>query len=995
MQRIVPVLTVLLVLSAGVSSRGMAQPVNPPDLAEIQPLIPTGISDFNLDLYGRHAYTWTGDKGEQVVEIQGDFSGRMGAYQFSGRDGVVWLTRREWQGRTYLDADLFLWRDAEVTQPGGVVESGPALLITLRTFGKLGLSVDARASESDAVGELYGEAAKARRLLSAAPPKKAESSASPLRIAPTLERLQAARPKPVRKVDFTADHLSSERIGDEQVIIATGDVLVTQGSPSKSGEYVEIRADAAVIYVSGDRLGAAVPELLGDKERRHKRQAQAGKTTTAPAAESPVSEQKLTAPPAQDMDAAREWVKSVYLEGDVVLLRGERMIRAARLYYDFQNEQALIQEVVMRGIEPSRGLPIYVRAETVRQVAAHTFQAEKAQFSTSEFHTPHLAIAAETLELTDRTPRDEAGNVKGVQAGTYTATHTSMNLEGLPIAYWPVSKGDFANDRMAFESASTGYNKSFGYTFETRWQLFNLLGLEPPPGYDASLELDYLTKRGPGFGIDSNYKQDNYYGFNRNYYIDDHGEDRLGPIRSSYPPRDFRGRSLWRHRQFLPEGWELTLEGSYISDHNFLEQYYRNEFENGKAQETLINLIKRQDNWYLSSLANYRTNFFLTQTEHLPDNFFSLVGEPLGDLATLYSESRAGVVRYKFDDASTFGLVPTRPNEFESTGSVMRGDKRDELAMLLPDLGPMKLTPYVAGRVTGYDDNPKFNYGHSSGGFARLFGAYGLRGNMMLSKVDESVESDLLGLHHLRHIIKPDFQVWGAHSNRQPQELSPFDPEVENIVDASGGTVGVRQKLQTQRGGPGRWRTVDWIILDLETGFFSNAQFDENTHGDVISSRPEDSITSNFLSSMFQYRLSDTTVFVYESVYDWNRGSMGTTDLSIAVERDPRLAYFVGWRYINVTNDSLLAFGTNYRLSEKHIVAFREMYDLDAGRNYSTDFIYIRKWPRWYTAISLDVDKAIDDVGISVSAWPEGAAQLGVGSKRYTGLTDSIGMNLR
>ena len=63
------------------------------------------------------------------------------------------------------------------------------------------------------------------------------------------------------------------------------------------------------------------------------------------------------------------------------------------------------------------------------------------------------------------------------------------------------------------------------------------------------------------------------------------------------------------------------------------------------------------------------------------------------------------------------------------------------------------------GRGSAYDDGPSGrDPDNTSGGFGRIFGSYGLRGNMMLSKVDDCVESELLDLHRLRHIIKPDLR---------------------------------------------------------------------------------------------------------------------------------------------------------------------------------------------------------------------------------------------
>ena len=76
---------------------------------------------------------------------------------------------------------------------------------------------------------------------------------------------------------------------------------------------------------------------------------------------------------------------------------------------------------------------------------------------------------------------------------------------------------------------------------ETRWYLFNLLGLEQPEGFDATLKLDYFTDRGPGFGIDMDYERKDYFGLFRGYYIHDDGEDDLGDVRGG--PPDHRDRS--------------------------------------------------------------------------------------------------------------------------------------------------------------------------------------------------------------------------------------------------------------------------------------------------------------------------------------------------------------------------------------------------------------------------------------------------------------------
>ncbi|MBX3394722.1 MAG: hypothetical protein KF841_05100 [Phycisphaerae bacterium] len=986
----------LISISLTASPQIAAAQVNAATISEsqappIEPLLPPGVGDFDLELYGKYAYLWQMDDGSQVVEILGSFSGRMGPHTLKGRDAVIWFRSLPWQDRRYIDSEIFIWQDAEVVQRTGTVETGPALLVTLRTFGRLLLNVDSQNRHDDSGSELYREASLARRLLEVAPAESATESETPVLVSPSLEQILLSQPKPRKKVSYRADQLFHEQHDGQSVVITYGNLYVSQGSPADAGEYLELRADAAVVYLQGENVGSAIPGLI-DESRDPAKKKKAPSIENAPKDDvEPTAEPKLTGNDQSDRAAMEQWVKAVYLEGDVVLSRGNRMIRADRLYYDFSLDRALILDAVTRAMEPARGLPIYVRAEQIRQLNTTTYQANNANISMSEFHTPHIAIGAREIVFEDLTPRNERGEVVGVLAGKYAARDTTLNVEGTPLAYWPYSSGSLSADRQSFRRATFGYNENFGGRFETQWFLFDLLGVQPPEGYDATLRLDYFTKRGPAVGIDVDYQQDDYYGLYRGYYIHDTGSDRLGPTRGGEPDHENRGRSLWRHRQFLPQGWELTAEASYISDDQYLENYERQEFENAKEQETLLRLLKRQDTWQYSLLTNWRINEFDTQTEHLPENRFTIIGEPVGEFATFYSDNRLGVVRYRRDEREIFN-TQDRFDNLGHTGSVLRGDTRQEAQFPLPDLGPIKLTPFIAARGTGWDDSPRSQGG---GGVTRGMIDYGIHANAIASKVYEDVRSELFDLNKLKHTIKGDITAFNAHANKDPMELTPFDSGVEDVADFGGVAMGLRQRWQTKRGGPGNWRTVDWMVLDLEAGFFNNAQRNENTHGDFIMARPEDSISSNFLAANYQYRLSDTTMLVYDGVYDLNRDQVGTSSVSFAVEREPRLAYFAGWRYIHDTHNNLAVFGANYKLNEKHTVAFRETYDIDLGRNHSTQIIYIRKWPRFYTAVAFDVDRTIENTGVNLSIWPEGAPQFGLGSKRYTGLTDSVGINLR
>jgi len=1006
-----------------------ALPSTAPAAETIEPAsaspLPAGVSELDVELYATYAYTWRQPEGDPTIECTGEFELRMGGYTVRSNDAVIWLKRVPWRDRVYYELEVFLWRNAEIRHPGGTVESGDALLASLRSFGRMVLNADGHVEQDDSSSDLYHSAAQVRSgvgLLETPPP---ESATEPVASTDLLRVRRVMRPPSRKTVSYRSDELKSVVRDQQRLVVATGNVYASQGS-ANSGDYLELRADAAVLFLSEEKLSGAAAGVAGAEGNSGG--AGGAPETPAPAAapaESPTgeiepppeisggapasaktatphprgrgdapSEGELPSTPEEEIlrdrppaaNLAREYVEAIYLEGDVVLTRGSRMIRAERMYYDVQADRALILDAVMRAFALGRALPIYVRAEQVRQLSATEYTAQNARISNSEFHTPHASLGAQELRLTDRTPRNERGDATGVVAGTYDARHTTVALDGTPILYWPRSRGDFQEEQQGFRGIRSGYTDEFGGIVETRWGLFNVLGLEPPVGYDATLNLDYFTQRGPATGINLDYERPEYRGLVRTYYLHDDGEDDLGgnPPRGGPPDTENRGRATIRHRQFFEKGWELTLEASYISDDQFMENWERNEFENGKEQETLLYLLKRERNWQFSTLANFNINDFITETEHMPDLRLSLIGEPLGEYATFYHDSRTGVVRRDVsDDVQEWDTPPSQ----RSTGGVWRGDTREEFSLNLPALGPVKFSPYGVIRGSAWDDNPI-----DSGGVGRVFGSYGLRANMYLQRVYEDVESRLLDLHRLRHIIKPELTIWNAHDDRNSTQISQFDPDVEGIDDFGGGVLGVRQRWQTQRGAPGRWRTVDWIVLDIESSLINNPRNRDNTHGNFISPRPEDSISSNFLSVDFLYRVSDTTAIVYDGVYDWNRGNAGVSNVSLAFERLPRVSGFFGWRYIHDTNNNLIALGANYKLNEKHTIGVRELYDIDISRNAETQLILIRRWPRWNSAISLEWDRTIDDFGVVFSIWPEGAPNFAIGSKRFTGLGQSVGI---
>ncbi|MCP4590285.1 MAG: LPS assembly protein LptD [bacterium] len=945
----------------------LAQPLVPLTDHVEDPLLPTGIIQEDVEMFGVLVYLWSDTEGADVIHVVGDFELHLGARRLEAREAVIWMTPRERDGVSYHVFEVFLWRGARVIEPAGTVTSGPILFVTLSSSGGVRVSADRKALESSSGRPVFAEATRVRAQIS--PTRRPGATEAPFEVAEPGSASADAPPTVRPKIDIISRDKVVAQVNGRRVITAIGDVLVVRYGPGGE-DFLELRADAAVVYMAEDQPSVQTDPSPADLTERSSTENVAIRGVLGGlAGEQGGAELGRS----DDVDA-------VYLEGDIVLTQGERTIRASQLYYDFRNDRAVILDAVFRTYLPERNVPVYIRAERVRQLSSRQFNAERPRISTSEFYTPHYYIGASRLELEDKT----ATELAGLRKGSFTMTHSTFNIGGLPLLYWPYTRGVLKEGETSIRGMRTGYSDDFGLELETEWQLFNLLGFETPVGFDAALRLDYFSERGPAAGVDLDYQRDDYFGWLRSYAINDSGEDNLGGrFRSEKPDSSSRGRFTLRHRHYLPDDWQLTVESSYISDKNFMEEYFESEFDTSKEQETLFYLKKQRDTWAFTLHGQWRVLDFLTQTERLPDLSFRVIGESLGGAATWYSENRAGWVRYRYAEQDFHDLIRHGARD-DSSGTVGRLDSRQEIGVPF-SVGPVNLVPFGTVRGSVWDDSP------GGGGVGRILGGGGVRANAYLWRAYD-VDSELWDIHGLRHIIKPEVTAWVSGSTCDSDELFPFDAHIEDLEEIDGVSVGVRQRWQTRRGAPGHERITDVFTFNLEAGFFNNAPGDDFTNGYLSYSRPENSISRNYLNASFIWRVNDTTALMSETNHDLNDGEIDVFNISYVVERPPRLSYLLGYRFIEESDSNLLALGANYRINEKHSLAVRERFDLRRGETEEFSLAIIRKLPRWYVAVKFDLDEIEDDLGVSMSVWPEGFPRAVLGPRRYTGVATSTGI---
>ena len=187
------------------------------------------------------------------------------------------------------------------------------------------------------------------------------------------------------------------------------------------------------------------------------------------------------------------------------------------------------------------------------------------------------------------------------QPQTYTeqlvrGENVLLRFEDVPVFYLPVVQGD-ANDPLGpLRSLGFKQDRIFGTQVYSTFDVWNLLNREPLPGTRWDLEADYLSRRGPALGTTFEYGGRDlfgltgpYAGLAKLYGIHDTGHDVLGGGRGEFDEHpDWRGRVLLRHVQQTYDEYTLQAQLSLLSDKNFLEQYYKQEFDTDVNQQTFL-----------------------------------------------------------------------------------------------------------------------------------------------------------------------------------------------------------------------------------------------------------------------------------------------------------------------------------------------------------------------------------------------------------------------
>jgi hypothetical protein len=943
-----------------------------------EPVLNSGVS-LRAD---RATLVQAGD--DKLLLLQGDVSVSVGGYGFTDQQALVRITKRQTLGETIRDLAL-VFENPRSNGDGGVQADAKNLLVTVASKGKIELTAELTRAQSLPESPLVTAALKRlseydQRLARPTRPVPGGVGLTPEQLS-LREKRRAEIEAQRRKIELPepGEVLTDDELIDRPVLPTRG--TVRYGSVDRI-VYQRGEDEDAVILIGGVRV------LYEDQDE--------GRDVLLTAEKIVIFLEKDDAPdttPNAQLDAGK--VRGVYLEDDAVVSDGNVTVRAPRAYYDLPSDRAVLLDAVVYSYDVRRNVPLYMRADVIRQTSADSFSADEAIFTTSEFAKPHLSIGASKITL------QQSQNDDGTTENWVTAEGVTVKAGDIPFFYWPKATVDAG--AIPLRSVKVGYESENGADVQTEWDIFALTNTQAPEGVDWLANIDFRGEHGLAIGTELDYERDGVWGDTTAYFLpSDSGSDEIADRLDVDFNSDTRGFFRTRHRQELPAGWELWLEANSVSDPTFLEEFFRNEAYAEREYETSAYFKKTEDDWALSALVKGEVNNFTPQyaplltpgytVDKLPEFEYRLITSAFDDVATFFHESRVGRMRAVFGNdspgdrgftaaqsAAAFGIAPGTSFDQAAAaagfprGFVTRLDTRSELTAPFRT-GVFDFTPFAVGRITAYDEDfSDFNGGNNDQ--ARFWGGAGIRVSTAFTKTDNDFASELLDVNGTRHIIEPSVTLAFYDTTLETSDLPIYDPEVERLTEGGVFRIGALQTWQTKRGGPAQQRSVDWLTLRTDFIFATEDAPNPTSIGRYYDYRPEYTLGDDHFYTELMWAVTEATAITGDLTHNFDQGSVVQWRVAIENTHTDRLSSFIAYREIDPLDARLLSYGAELQLTSKYRAGVFQVIDFGEGRSRTINFTLDRRLPRASLGVVVGYDEIDGEASVSIVLTPEGVSQ--------------------
>lgn len=361
--------------------------------------------------------------------------------------------------------------------------------------------------------------------------------------------------------------------------------------------------------------------------------------------------------------------RDVLLIGDIRIYTVDNVFTGQRALYNLETKQ--IRALEFKG----QYTPLKFRAMSIQAPSLHQFNIRNAELSTDDSSEPSFHVRAKSVRI--------------YPDSRVVFSNSTVYIGQVPVLWFPYL--------FAFTN-NTGFELQPGY--DSNWGYYMLTGYNFPvgPGGNiiATARSDYRTEFGAAFGLDARWEfgdqQQNFGKFKSYYAYDNDPSYRVAPGEPRETDEHNRYRITFQDRLFLTDDIYFTGNITKLSDIDFLEDFFPNEFTLDPQPDNMFSLTKWDEFYTLTLLTRFQMNTFYQTTERLPELALDIKQHRLFDSPIYYDgQNSVGYYRRAFPDNSIFP-------DYEAT----RFDTFHQFSLPKTYFGWLSLIPKVGIRGTYY-----------------------------------------------------------------------------------------------------------------------------------------------------------------------------------------------------------------------------------------------------------------------------------------------------
>lgn len=298
--------------------------------------------------------------------------------------------------------------------------------------------------------------------------------------------------------------------------------------------------------------------------------------------------------------------------GNVILMRDGDTLRADRIRLNYRTDTGVVENGA--AFMPKGNF--HLRAKQMEKKGPDAYRLERGSFTTCDGDNPSWKFSASEIDV----------NTEGYATGK----HALFLVKDIPILYFPYLIYPVKRERQSgLLTPRTGNSSKKGFMLDLAyyWAI--------SPSQDATFNVDILTKRGTGLGVDYRYiRKRGSEGNLRGFVIYDTEQQR------------FRGDLSQRHQEIVSDTFNLKSDINLVADRNFYRDYAEESGVYNQSQlETTLSATKYFDRHILSGEFRYVQDL----REEVPDNRKTLQKLPTITLTGIRQRLWETPVFFSFD----------------------------------------------------------------------------------------------------------------------------------------------------------------------------------------------------------------------------------------------------------------------------------------------------------------------------------------------------------